>query len=556
MKPRDYQQSNIDEIIEKFKINDRLLYQLSTGGGKTVVFSFLAKEWIKRTGKKVLILCHREELINQACETLVKVGLSVERVLPNVKRYHHKADVYVAMIETLDRRLKRNPKFLFNVGLVVADECHIQIFNKVYDFFPDAKILGVTATPVILGRDTYWKCDRCQSTSIILDECCNMEMIEWSKPRSLSNVYEDIVVGPSIQYLIDNGSLVKEISFIEKFGDLSNLEVDATGDFSAKSQDDAFGSGDAVFNVALNYEKYAIGKRTIIFNNSTKNNLKVYDQFISKGYNAKLYDSVNDTEGSRKSLVEWFRNTPDAILLNCGVFVAGLDVKEIQFVILNVATLSLSKFLQMAGRGGRPSDLIFKDSFGLIDGGGNIDRFDPWSSDTRDWQKIFFEGIGKDRAKKEAPMNVQECDECGFLYPRSEGVCPNCGHKVPTKEKKEQSLSESVLVPLEKIPLPNGKKILEYTLRRGENIHFAFKILASQILDQFIFNSVSKELYLSTLANGKLDKRIGELCRKTYFILISAPEFKSDSNRTLSYVIKKTKEKIAKHYNHESVSSK
>lgn len=557
MKPLDsiehtlfpYQERDMNNVINAFQNVRKLCFHGQTSYGKTYSFCTVAKWFVEQHKQRVLILCHKEELITQSAQTCIRLGLSVEIVYSDVKRYHHRADVYIAMEMTLHNRLKANPRFLNNVGLVVIDEAHDGHFDKHVEYFKNEKILGFTATPVLGERLTYWKCDRCQSTSLVLDECCNMEMMEWSKPKTMSLLYDDIVIGAPTSELLELGQIVKDINFIKDYADLSQLKTDKKGEFSNESQNQVFGNDEAVFNVLLNYETICKGKKTIIFNSSTKVNKLVYNQFKDAGYNIRLYDSVNETVGSRQEIVKWFENNDDAILTNVGCFTTGFDSREVQAIILNRSTTSLSLFLQMVGRGVRSSLKIFKDSVIVVDGGGNIDRFDPWSSDTRDWQKIFFEGIGKDRAKKEAPMNVQECDECGFLYPRSEGVCPNCGHKVPTKEKKEQSLSESVLVPLEKIPLPNGKKILEYTLRRGENIHFAFKILASQILDQFIFNSVSKELYLSTLANGKLDKRIGELCRKTYFILISAPEFKSDSNRKLSYVIGKTKEKIAKHYN-------
>src|SRR5690606_889066 len=219
------------------------------------------------------------------------------------------------------------------------------------------------------------------------------------------------------------------------------------------------------------------GKRTIVFNNSTKTNRKVYEQFLEKGYNVKLYDSVNDSGESRKQIVKWFRETPDAILCNCGVFVAGLDVKEIEAEILNLATTSLSRYIQMVGRIVRSSDKIYKPHAILIDGGGNVERFNAWSDPTRDWRKIFFEGIGKEKAKQERPLSVQECKQCGMLFTRSESTCPNCGWKVPMPEKRERVLGDEILAPIDKIPLPNGKKIIDYTLSRGEGKSFAFKVL-------------------------------------------------------------------------------
>src|SRR5690606_5219973 len=228
-----------------------------------------------------------------------------------------------------------------------------------------------------------------------------------------------------------------------------------------------------------------------------------------------------------------------AILLNCGVFVAGFDCKEVESVILNVATTSLSRYLQMVGRGGRASSEIYKPHFIVIDGGENVSRFGAWSDPTRDWIKIFNDGIGKEKAKKENPLSVSECDDCGFLFPRSESTCPNCGYVTPQKEKQERQPGESILSPIDKIPLPNGKKIATYVLSKGGDIHMAFKVMTEQILDLFRFNLVSKAQYLNNKNDGRLDKRLSDIIRPVYFSLINTPEL-TGANRTLKQVIKKT----------------
>lgn len=546
-KPFPYQREAIKSIINKFKENERIVFQLDTGGGKTACFSFLSKYWVEKYKNKVLILCHREELISQACETLVKAGLTFEKITPGTKILTHASDVYVAMIETLDRRLKKNPKYLFNVGLVVSDEAHVQIFNKVYDYFDNAKILGVTATPVLLGRDTFFRCSRCNTESNEVFNCCNHEAMEWTKPRTMSSIYSDIVVGPKIDFLIESGQLVREINFVKDYIDTDSLTIDYSGEFSNKEQDEAFGSDNSLFNVVLNYEELCKGKRTIIFNNSAKTNLKVHDQLKEKGYNVKLFDSVNDTDVSRKQLVKWFRENDDAILCNVGVFVAGFDVKEVQAIILNVATTSLSRYLQMVGRGGRSTDKIYKDNFIVIDGGGNVNRFNAWSDNTRDWERIFFNGVGKEKPKKEIVEQIKECDNCGYYMSRTAIECPECGALIIT-QKREKTEGDLIAKPLDKIPLPNGEKIYRYTVSQGENIHFAHKILINQILDLFIFHQVSKELYEKTKNNGKLDEKISKMIRACFFVLMAKKDIQSGSNRTLKYLKDKTKERLEKYY--------
>lgn len=545
IKPFDYQEKAINEILEKFKINNKLCLQMPTGAGKTITFAFLAKQWRENNKSKVVILCHREELISQSAEVIVKLGMTYEKVLPSVKRYHHTADCYICMIETLDRRLKKNPRFLLDVGLIISDEAHVQIFNKVYNYFPKSKILGVTATPVLGGRTIYWKCERCNSVSYELGKCCTREMMEWSKPRTMSEVYEDIILGPKISYLQEIGQLVKEINFVQKNNDLSKLEIDSSGEFSTKSQDDVFGSDESSFNVLLNYENICKGKRTIIFNNSTKTNLKVYEDFKKSGYNVKLFDSVNSTDLSRKETVEWFRNNDDAILCNCGVFVAGVDIRSIQAEILNLATTSLSRYIQMVGRIIRSCDEIYKQNAILIDGGGNVDRFGIFSDDTRDWERIFREGLGVDKPKKEQTLSVSECKNCGMLYSKNTNVCPECGESKPIVIK-ERVESEEILQPIDNIPLPNGAKISTYVKSKEGDIFMAFAIMTQQIVDLFMYHGVSRDRYEKWKGNGKLDKRIGEVVRPCYFVFLS--EFRGDGKRTLKQVLKKVGEKLDKYY--------
>jgi superfamily II DNA or RNA helicase len=150
MKPYPYQQSGIDEIIQKFETKNRILYQLSTGGGKTAIFSFLIKWWMENNPSNVLVLCHRTELISQTEHTLSSIGIGSEPIISRVKYAKHHSRVYIGMIETASRRLQKNPYFFPNIGLIVTDEAHILIFHKVFEYFPTAKILGCTATPCVM----------------------------------------------------------------------------------------------------------------------------------------------------------------------------------------------------------------------------------------------------------------------------------------------------------------------------------------------------------------------------------------------------------------------
>lgn len=546
-----YQRDCLNQIVSKFKINNRLLLQLATSGGKTFLFSHLVKYWHQKHKCRVLVMCHREELVNQAIEQMNKLGITCEAIWPRVKHPKHNAQCYVGMVQTITNRLKRNPNFFDNIGLVITDECHVLIFDKLYHHFGPAKILGVTATPVIQKRVTFYKCKYCKTDSNQLEECCDQEMEEWTKPFAMSSIYQDIVIGPGIHELIDNyGSLVRDIAFVEDYAHTEDLKTDVDGEFTKESLDKAY-SGTA-FNVILNYEKLCKGKKTMVFNSSTKQNLLVYEKFKEAGYNVRLYDSVNEElSGNRVELVKWFNETPDAILCNVNCFVAGFNSKEVQAIILNTAIGSLSAYIQAVGRGARITDKFFKDSFILIDGGGNIDRHQEFSDPTRDWESIFWNGVGKPRAKRQEALDINACMDCGALYLKSEPSCPECGAVIlppEPKEKKEVELSDAVLAPIRAIPKPNGIAIYNYTKKKEENINYAYKVLVSYVKDMFVMYRISKETYVATKRNGNLLKSLKGMIHPCYFYLLKQKDIHTEGRRTINYLLNKCIEKLDKHY--------
>lgn len=547
--PHDFQERLINEVLHSFIYNDKVLMQAMTGAGKTVIFSFLARHFVYEHKQKVVILCHKEELVEQTIETLKILGFQyVQAVYSKTKRLNKVCDVYVCMVETIYNRLSSG-KFSFeNVGLLIADEAHILIHNKNFDFFSQSKILGVTATPVHTKRIKFYRCKFCKSDYDTQEICCDFESDEWTRPFKFSEIYDDIVVGPDPKVLFDVGQLVPEITFNKRFADISRLKVDNTGDFSKKSLSEAYEGEEQLFNCLLNYQELAAGKKTIIYNSSTRHNLLIYEKFKEAGVNVKMYDSVNSDSSDRDSIVNWFKNNRDAVLLNVGCFTTGLDVRDIEAVILNTSTASLSLFLQMVGRGGRSARNIFKENFILIDGGGNVDRFGEWSS-PRDWEGIFRDGIGEERCKRNDILDILDCESCGMMYPKTEPKCPNCGH-IPTKKPKQNTIvnkeDDTVLKPIREIPPPNAKKIIDYTRMVGEGKAFAFNILANRILDMFIFYRVSKRVYESNKLNGKLERKINSFILPVYFEIIKSGL--EGGNRTLSKIKEKVFNKIDEYY--------
>lgn len=540
-----YQQTFVNEILTKLKDNNRVLAQLPTGAGKTHSFCYIIKK-ADESNKKVLVLVHRDELIKQTVASLNKQGVICEPLTSKKRKLKHHTNCVVAMVETAYNRLQNNPEFFRHVDLIIADEVHIQIFHKVYELLPEAKVIGFTATPTVLKRITFFKCGICQTEYNDLTTCCGSEVMEWSRSFSLSEQYDDIVVGIGIGELIEQNKLVKEISIVKKSVDVSKLKTDKTGEITEKSQNHAFGAKDSIQSLINDYKSLCKGKKTLLFTGSTKVNKLILEALLNERINARSYDSVNNKSNEREDTVKWFKSNRDAVLVNTGVFVAGFDCTDIEVVIMYRATKSLALYIQCVGRAARTTDKIYKENFLFIDFGENISEHGEFSDDTRDWRQIFYQGIGKPKPKREVLESVTQCEECGILYPSSFPACTNCGEIPKPKKKRVHKGEEYVLEPLRPMPPPSGNRIVEYAKSQGQDVNFAFKVLTHQILDLFRFYSVTLESYESARDSGELDKKLNLMIQKAYFAIIRSGL--SGANRKLSRVINDIKTKIEKYY--------
>jgi len=555
MKPYPDQEKSIQEIIEAFEHHDRVAFSLSTGGGKTACFSFIAKSFIKKHNRKVLVLAHREVLIDQTLKTLRTIGVTCESVLASKKKLNHLSSVYVAMVQTLKNRLREDSEFVKDIGLVIIDEAHLDQYREIMDQFPNAKILAVSATFSTLKKINFTKCSVCKKIHDEVVQCCNYETYEYTRKFAFAEIYGHLVLGDSISQLIDKDRLVRDLNYEVGNIDRTSLTIDAkTGDFDTKSTDKYFGE----FNVVKNYEEICKGEKTLVFSSSTTTNLQTYQYFIDAGYeNVRMLDSVNTKKSERKPILQWFKETPDAILLNCGVLTAGFDEPTIQVIILNRATLSLSLYLQMVGRAGRKCDHIYKPHFKVIDGGGNIQYFKEkygggkWS-DEYDWESIFYGTDEKPKPKKEALDQTKQCTGCDGIIPKNSIECIYCGH-IEEDILKERVLSDEVAKLVDEIPKPNGKKIVVYCEKVGKDKSFAWLILQNQILDLFIRHEVTFGTYQKTEQNGKFEQSMRSIIKEPYSS-IQGSELEGTKLRTKAYIINKIKSKLEKYYNQKLAS--
>lgn len=355
-----FQQTTVDSILKEIKDNGKnfnLLFQLPTGGGKTVIFSEITKRYIEEFKEKVLILTHRIELSIQTSKQLEAIGVKNKVINSEVKAIPDQQEYscFIAMVETLNNRLNDDENFIEGVGLVIVDEAHYNSFRKIFQFYGNANILGVTATP-----------------------------LSSNKALPLNDNYDKLVVGESISSLITSGYLADAESYTYDVN-LHGLKIGSNGDFTVSSSDVVYGNYFMQEKLLFAYEEVAVGDKTLIFNSGIDTSIRVEETFKKRGYEIRHLDSTF-SDKDRKNVLKWFKETPDAILTSVGILTTGFDEPTVNTIILNRATRSLTLYHQMIGRGSRK--LPKKDKFKVIDLGNNVRRFGLWQ-DYINWHDAF-----------------------------------------------------------------------------------------------------------------------------------------------------------------------
>jgi superfamily II DNA or RNA helicase len=364
---RDYQLENKLKIYEHLEVSKSVMLQMPTGTGKTRLFASIVKDIHNLSIKdkkayKVLILAHRNELIKQISENVgVQYGIAHGKIMSK----NWEEDYYptqVASVQTLIRRLDKwgDKKFDF----IIIDEAHHALaptYVKICNEFPEAKVLGVTATPYRMSKSSF----RSMFDELIVSESIS----EFIKKGYLSE-YEYYSIKPSskIQNLVNNIS-----------------EFDFDGDYAEKALSNTFDKDKIRANLLDTYFKYADGKKGIVYTINKRHNEHVCNMFIDAGIIAKAIDSDTNHE-ERNRIVKDFKNGNIQILCNVNIFSEGFDCPDVEFIQLARPTKSLSMYLQQVGRGFRIHEakekVIFLDNVGLFN------RFGLPSAN-RKWLKHF-----------------------------------------------------------------------------------------------------------------------------------------------------------------------
>ncbi|RKE95396.1 DEAD/DEAH box helicase [Ichthyenterobacterium magnum] len=467
----DYQIADLNRIFDVLETAPKdynLLYQLPTGGGKTVIFSEIVRRYIEKHQKKVVILTHRIELCKQTSKMLSGFGVKNKIINSKVKELpdQDQYKCFVAMVETLNNRLNDDKLKLEDIGLVIIDEAHYNSFRKLFKFFDKCFILGVTATPL--------------SSNIKLP---------------MKDNYKELIVGDDISTLIKNGFLATAEIYNYDVS-LNTLKVGINGDYTVKSSEALYTNSIMQGKLLYAYEELSKGKKTLIFNNGINTSKEVYYTFKKAGYNVRHLDNTCNKQ-ERKEILKWFKNTPDGILTSVSILTTGFDEPTVESIILNRATRSLTLYFQMIGRGSRILDN--KKSFLVVDLGNNVIRFGPWSQPT-DWQHIF-----KNPDYYLENMRNDEDIERDFVY-----VMPD---KLRQKFKKAKDVDFDI------------KQTYKDVIRQGQKSMKAIEVSIAQHSQMCIDNSedVFEARELAKLLQDDIGYRIKQYC---YCIMNSTQNYK------------------------------
>lgn len=319
---RPYQERAIASLRGAYAKGARsVCFQLPTGGGKTVIFSHVVRGAVTR-GHPVLILAHRQEIAEQIDEALT--ALDVPHGIIAAGRKPREGRVQVASVMTLAKRLAA---YRPAPGLIVIDEAHHALaatWQRILGAFPQAKVLGVTATPQRLDG------------------------------RGLGEVFDRLVCGPSTAELMRQDFLSPSVVYAPKQGpDLEGVRI-VGGDYEKGELSRRMAASGLVGDAVEHYRKLADHKPAIAFCCSIEHSKAVAQRFRSAGYRAEHVDGDTPKELRRERIAALARGEID-VLTNCSLFGEGVDVPALGAVILLRPTASLALHLQMVGRALRPA---------------------------------------------------------------------------------------------------------------------------------------------------------------------------------------------------------
>ena len=430
---REYQRQGIADLRAGFDAGaQRAILCFPTGAGKTVTAAAMIRDAMAEN-KSVFFIVHRQELCHQASRTLTAFGIAHGIIASGLPQTDD--PIQVVMAQTLMRRLY----IIKPPDLLVVDEAHHSLANTwkaIIKAYPGAKTVGLTATPQRLDG------------------------------QGLAELYDAMVVGPSVQSLIEQGHLSDFEVYAPPIGISTEGIHTRAGDFAPDELANAIDKPTITGDAVATYMRLAAGKRAIVFCVSIKHSKNICAEFQSRGINAAHIDG-NEHRVRREQIVEAFAVGKLQVLCNVELVSEGFDVPAAEVVIMLRPTKSLGLYLQQAGRALRPKDgkmaLILDHAANAIRHGLPDEQHD-WSLDSKK---------RKQSASRDNKPTAWQCPICDRVLPVHFLVCSTCGHitdrsgrVVAVQDGELEKIDRAALAKLRNLT-KTGMGLREYARYRG-----------------------------------------------------------------------------------------
>ncbi len=414
---RPFQRDAVDQIEHEIaEGRRRLLYVAPTGAGKTVVGAEIINRAVERH-HRVLVITHRREIITQTYDKLVANGVNPGIVLAGFEdELRPYANVQVAGIQTLHARAIRSNRMPMPAATyLIIDEAHharAGTYQKVLDFYPDAVVIGLTATP-------------CRGDG-----------------RGLGNLFETMIQAPQIAELIKLGHLVPTKVYAPIDRDIAKGVRTQTGDYVLSALSARMNTDQLVGDVVADWLKHGERRRTVIFAVDVAHSAHIRNAFLEFDVRAEHLDgSTPKTE--RDAILARLRSGETEIVTNCAVLTEGFDCPDIGCIVLARPTKKMGLYRQMIGRGLRPadgkSDCVILDHSGAVYRHGLPEDYVEW---TLNVDRRAENPTQAKRERGEEPK-LRECPSCKTVM--AAPPCHACGWMPAPRHGRDRDFGDGEL---------------------------------------------------------------------------------------------------------------
>lgn len=404
---REYQLKVLQDLSDALRAGKTPVVQLATGAGKSLVMAAIVQKVLaKDSGKKVLLLAHRKELLKQNYDELEELGIDAGIYSAGLKR-RELHQITVAGIQSI-----ANVEDLEKFEICIIDEAHrIAVKNEgqyrdVISRIDARWVIGLTATP--------WRLSGSRNALITPD----------------GGIFNHVVWGPSISEMTEAGFLCPLVTRASK------VQVDAEKLEKSKGEYTVASSEKEVRNIidraVTDILKRATGrKKTIIFTPGIETCELLIQKFKERGESSAdfIHSQMDDKDRDQK--VKDFREGRIKWLGNVSVFVEGFNVPDVDCIVLLAPTESASRYIQQVGRGLRMAD--GKENCLILDFAGNAHRFGPID-------KISFKDFHEQPTEKK---KCWECPACENLISYAKRDCDSCGYSKPKRVRDIKKLGSA-----------------------------------------------------------------------------------------------------------------